>query len=78
MMDWPRGPFPEYLYPLEDHRRENEQEDIRCLEEIEDIIYNKSKSDSPVAAVIAEPIQSEGGITISHRYIYIYNNPFFQ
>jgi 4-aminobutyrate aminotransferase/(S)-3-amino-2-methylpropionate transaminase len=61
MMDWPRGPFPEYLYPLEDHRRENEQEDIRCLEEIEDIIYNKSKSDSPVAAVIAEPIQSEGG-----------------
>ena len=29
--DWPAAPFPRYKYPLEDHQRENQKEDERCL-----------------------------------------------
>lgn len=41
--------------------RENKAEEERCLEEVEDLI-NKYKETSPVAAVIIEPIQGEGGM----------------
>lgn len=64
MMDWPRGPFPQYLYPLEEHVKQNKQEDQKCLEEIEDTVYS-CLNKYPVAAVIAEPIQSEGGEMLS-------------
>lgn len=60
--DWPIASFPIYKYPLEENKRENEEEDRRCLAEVEDFIetYNKKKN-IPVAGIIVEPIQSEGG-----------------
>ncbi|RMZ91217.1 hypothetical protein DV736_g1539, partial [Chaetothyriales sp. CBS 134916] len=56
--DWPAAPFPSLKYPLKDHVQENKAEVERCLFETEQAIrmfYN------PVAAIIVEPIQSEGG-----------------
>lgn len=56
--DWPQAPFPMLKYPLADHVSENEAEEARCLAETEDLIQNFH---NPVAAVVVEPIQSEGG-----------------
>jgi 4-aminobutyrate aminotransferase / (S)-3-amino-2-methylpropionate transaminase len=56
--DWPRAPFPALKYPLEQHVEENAAEEQRCLAEAERII---KEFHNPVAAVIIEPIQSEGG-----------------
>ncbi|ETE66620.1 4-aminobutyrate aminotransferase, mitochondrial, partial [Ophiophagus hannah] len=59
--DWPIAPFPRLQYPLEDFARENEQEEARCLEEVEDLIVKYRKKNKVVAGIIVEPIQSEGG-----------------
>ena len=56
--DWPQASFPQLKYPLSDFAAENAQEEARCLAETEDLIQNFH---SPVAAVVVEPIQSEGG-----------------
>lgn len=56
--DWPCAPFPKLRYPLHEYEAENAAEEKRCLEAAEDIIKNFH---NPVAAVIVEPIQSEGG-----------------
>ncbi|MCJ1330151.1 4-aminobutyrate transaminase [Thelotrema lepadinum] len=56
--DWPQAPFPMLKYPLSEHVSENAAEEKRCLEETENIIKNFHH---PVAAIIIEPIQSEGG-----------------
>ena len=56
--DWPSAPFPMLRYPLEEHVKENAAEEARCLAETEDLIRNFHH---PVAAVIVEPIQGEGG-----------------
>ncbi|KAJ2849365.1 hypothetical protein IWW36_002681 [Coemansia brasiliensis] len=55
---WPRAPFPQLRYPLEKYAQENAQEEKRCLEELERILRTHPV---PIAAVIIEPIQSEGG-----------------
>ncbi|XP_072386731.1 4-aminobutyrate aminotransferase, mitochondrial-like [Diabrotica undecimpunctata] len=57
---WPIATFPMYKYPLEENRRENEEIDNKCLEEVEDLIEMQKKT-CPVAGLIIEPIQSEGG-----------------
>lgn len=60
--DWPIASFPEYRYPLEENVRENQQEDKRCLAEVEELIEKyKTEKKVPVAGVIIEPIQAEGG-----------------
>ncbi|KAJ9596444.1 hypothetical protein L9F63_012528, partial [Diploptera punctata] len=59
--DWPVASFPEYKYPLEEHERENEAEDKKCLAEVEDLIEKYNKRGTPVAGIVVEPIQSEGG-----------------
>lgn len=59
--DWPIAPFPKYKYPLEENVRENAQEDARCLAEVENQFEKFAKKGVPVAGVIIEPIQSEGG-----------------
>nr|CAH7737123.1 unnamed protein product [Callosobruchus chinensis] len=59
--DWPIASFPKYKYPLEEHSRENKEEDKRCLAEVEDLIHQYNKKGCPVAGIIIEPIQSEGG-----------------
>lgn len=56
--DWPQAPFPMLKYPLEEHVKENAEEEKRCLEEAEHIIKTWH---NPVAAIIIEPILSEGG-----------------
>jgi 4-aminobutyrate aminotransferase / (S)-3-amino-2-methylpropionate transaminase len=56
--DWPQAPFPVLKYPLDQYAKENAAEEKRCLEEAEHIIKTYH---NPVAAVIIEPILSEGG-----------------
>lgn len=56
--DWPQGPFPQLKYPLHEHERENQEEEARCLAEAEEVM---TTFHSPVAAIIVEPVQSEGG-----------------
>lgn len=55
---WPKAPFPQLKYPLDQNVEYNTAEEKRCLEEVEKLIKGW---ESPVAAVIVEPIQSEGG-----------------
>lgn len=57
---WPMAKFPRYKYPLGENERENIEEDKRCLASVEQII-GEQKGKSPVAALIIEPIQAEGG-----------------
>lgn len=59
--DWPIAPFPKYKYPLEDNVRENNEEDKKCLAEVEDLIEKSRKNGKPVVGLIVEPIQAEGG-----------------
>ncbi|CAO2648190.1 Nn.00g074570.m01.CDS01 [Neocucurbitaria sp. VM-36] len=56
--DWPQAPFPSLKYPLEENAAENAKEEQRCLDETERLI---KEWHHPPAAVIVEPIQSEGG-----------------
>lgn len=56
--DWPQATFPTLKYPLEEHAQENAQEEQRSLQEVERII---KEYHNPVAAIVVEPIQSEGG-----------------
>lgn len=55
---WPKAEFPAYKYPLEANAEYNKAEDARCLEIVENIIKTWQV---PVAALIIEPVQSEGG-----------------
>ncbi|XP_048270717.1 4-aminobutyrate aminotransferase, mitochondrial-like [Bombus affinis] len=32
-LQWPIAPYPHYLYPLDQHEKENKEEDARCLEQ---------------------------------------------
>nr|MBE5725121.1 putative4-aminobutyrate aminotransferase, mitochondrial-like [Cucujiformia] len=59
--DWPVAHFPKYKYPLDQHTLENEDEDKKCLAEVEDLIEKYKRKGKPVAGIIIEPIQSEGG-----------------
>lgn len=56
--DWPQAPFPHLRYPLESHTQENAEEEARSLAETESLIQTFHQ---PVAAIIVEPIQAEGG-----------------
>lgn len=55
---WPRAPFPRLKYPLDKNAEYNALEEKQCLEQVERIIESWN---SPIAAVIVEPVQSEGG-----------------
>ena len=56
--DWPQAPFPRLQYPLEQYEQENAEEEARCLAETEHLIKTFH---NPVAAIMVEPVQSEGG-----------------
>jgi 4-aminobutyrate aminotransferase/(S)-3-amino-2-methylpropionate transaminase len=58
--DWPVSSFPQLLYPLEENVEANRKEEDRCLAELEKVIKDWAKK-SPVAGVIVEPVQAEGG-----------------
>lgn len=55
---WPKAQFPSYKYPLENNVEANKKEDERCLKIVEDLFKTWSV---PIAGVLVEPIQSEGG-----------------
>ncbi|KAG0366985.1 aminotransferase class-III-domain-containing protein [Gamsiella multidivaricata] len=55
---WVSSPFPNLKYPLEKHQAENQEEEARCLAVAEAKMKNAT---TPIAALIVEPIQSEGG-----------------
>lgn len=57
--DWPSAPFPALRYPLDEFAVENASEEQRCLDEFEKIIH--SQPPHSIAAIIVEPVQSEGG-----------------
>lgn len=59
--DWPIASFPMYKYPLEENVRENKAEDEKCLAEVEELFEKYAKKGVPVAGIVIEPIQSEGG-----------------
>nr|NVI72051.1 putative 4-aminobutyrate aminotransferase, mitochondrial-like protein [Cucujiformia] len=59
--DWPAARFPRYKYPLEQHLRENKEEDENCLIDVKELIEKYKKKCAPIAGIIVEPIQSEGG-----------------
>ena len=50
-----------YKYPLEENVRENAAEDQRCLATVEEQIEKQAKLGVPIAGMIIEPIQAEGG-----------------
>jgi len=56
--DWPQAPFPRLRYPLADHEEANAAEEAASLAEVERLIRTHHL---PPAAVVVEPIQSEGG-----------------
>jgi 4-aminobutyrate aminotransferase/(S)-3-amino-2-methylpropionate transaminase len=56
--DWPQATFPLLKYPLEEHVEENRAAEKASLDEVEHLIKNFH---IPPAAIIVEPIQSEGG-----------------
>ncbi|KAI9723501.1 MAG: 4-aminobutyrate transaminase [Chrysothrix sp. TS-e1954] len=55
---WPQASFPMLKYPREEFVAENKAEEARCLREVEELIKTWK---FPPAAVVVEPIQSEGG-----------------
>ncbi|KAH9498856.1 hypothetical protein Btru_004835 [Bulinus truncatus] len=59
--DWPIASFPLLKYPLEDFVSENSKEESRCLAEVEDLLEKYKNKDKPVACIVTEPIQCEGG-----------------
>lgn len=56
--DWPQATFPALKYPLEDHVEENAKIEAEALADVERILTTYH---NPPAAVVVEPIQSEGG-----------------
>ncbi|KAJ2501720.1 hypothetical protein GGH96_001684 [Coemansia sp. RSA 1972] len=55
---WPRVPFPQLQYPLDKFSAENAAEEKRCVDELERVLRSHPV---PIAAIIVEPVQSEGG-----------------
>ncbi|QUC22310.1 uncharacterized protein UV8b_06551 [Ustilaginoidea virens] len=56
--DWPQATFPQLKYPLDQHAEENAKAEQASLDEVEHLIKTWHL---PPAAVVVEPIQSEGG-----------------
>ncbi|SCW04388.1 LAFE_0H12420g1_1 [Lachancea fermentati] len=63
--NWPHAEYPAYKFPLEQNEDANRAEDDRCLKIVEDLITSWP---IPVAALIIEPIQSEGGDNHASKY----------
>lgn len=66
---WPQAEYPYYKYPLAENEDYNKKEDERCLEIVENLIKTwPSTKGAKVAALIIEPIQSEGGDNHASAY----------
>jgi 4-aminobutyrate aminotransferase/(S)-3-amino-2-methylpropionate transaminase len=60
-LDWPFSDFPNIRYPLNKFTKENHAEEERCLQHMREKITESNNAGRPVAGVIVEPIQGEGG-----------------
>lgn len=84
--EWPQAEYPYYKYPLAENEEYNKKEDERCLAIVEQLIKEwPTTKGAKVAALIIEPIQSEGGdnhasayflqslrdLTTKHNVVYI-------
>ncbi len=70
-IDWPVATFPKYKYPLEENVDYNRAEDDRCLKEVQELIdVYKVEKKRPVAGIVIEPIQSEGGDNHASPYFF--------
>ena len=58
---WKKVPFPDKMYPLQDHVVSNALDERVCLETIEAQLTKCRIEGTPVAGIVVEPIQSEGG-----------------
>lgn len=65
--DWPAAPFPKLRYPLSDHAAANRAEEDRCLARVEELIKTFRV---PVAGVVVEPVQAEGGDNTATPYFF--------
>ena len=60
-MDFPFADHPQLKYPLDQYSAENAAAEQRSLEQVRSIIKERKDQGRPVAGLIIEPIQSEGG-----------------
>jgi len=60
-LDFPFADFPQMKYPLEDHVAENKATEQTILDQVRQIIRERKNEGKPVAGMIIEPIQAEGG-----------------
>jgi len=60
-LDWPMADFPAVKYPLSEHLEYNRAEEERCIASACAKIEEYNAKGTPVAGVIVEPIQGEGG-----------------
>lgn len=68
--DFPIATFPILQYPREEFTKENRAEEDRCIEEVRQIIKDNKAAGKPVAGVIVEPIQAEGGDNHASAYFF--------
>lgn len=68
--NWPIANFPRYKYPLYINEHYNKKQDEDCLKNVINLILQQKKSKKDVAAVIVEPIQSEGGDYIGSPFFF--------
>merc|ERR1712226_410909 len=59
--DWPAVEFPILKYPLEDNEEENNKIEQDALNSVEETMVKWKNETKPIAALIVEPIQAEGG-----------------
>ncbi|KAK3599279.1 hypothetical protein CHS0354_028634 [Potamilus streckersoni] len=69
--DWPIAPFPMLKYPLEDFKAENKKEEESCLAQVQEIIEKYNKAGKPVAGIIVEPAQAEGGDNFATGHFFV-------
>lgn len=60
-IDWPIADFPQYKHPLLGNIEQNRREEARCLQQVCSKIEEYGARGTPVAGVVIEPIQGEGG-----------------
>ncbi len=69
--NWPIASFPRYRYPLEENVEYNRNQDLICLNECEYLVEKfKNKKKRPVAAIVVEPIQAEGGDNFASPFFF--------
>jgi len=60
-VDWPIVDFPNVKYPMDQYAAENRIEENCCIQKVRRTIEEYNATGRPVAGMIIEPIQGEGG-----------------